>query len=73
MALLLFLGALGTFKLGEQRTFESQEVDRYGVPFGRVKTIGISNAERVGFRVIGGVCLGASVFLLARISRDRDK
>ena len=70
LAMLFLFGAIGSFALSQQFSFETQSQGLYGTPVGEVRTVYITPSDRIGYTISGAVCLAVSLFFIARIRRD---
>lgn len=69
-AILFALGTFAFFGLSQQDSYPAQDRTRYGNPVGEVRTVYITHADRVGYRVFGVASAVACLFFVARIRRD---
>ena len=70
MAVILLLGAIGGFGLSQRERFQTQTHTWTGAPVGEVRTVQITNGDRVGYIVFGIACMVGSLYFVARIRSD---
>lgn len=70
MAILFFFGALGGFGMSQRDTFRSQALSGRGKPAGPVYTVPVTRTEKIGFFALGGGCMTACLYFIARMRQN---
>jgi hypothetical protein len=66
LAMLLLLGAIGGFGLSTRRSFQVQSTTKYGTPIGPLRTVAVSQGDRIFYISFGLVCFIGSAYFIAR-------
>jgi hypothetical protein len=70
-ALLLLLGAIGSFDMATKTTpYQFQHISRFGSSDGPVRTAYVRDHDRAIYSAIGVACLAGVAYCLVRIRRE---
>ena len=70
MAILLLLGAIGSFAMSQRDSFQTQRQTWTGAPVGEPRTVQMTRGDRVGYIGFGIVCMVGCLYFVIRIRRD---
>ena len=66
LALLLAVGAIGSFGLAQKDSIKSRYEDRWGEPTGEEFTHHVTTMDRIGYVTLGVLLSMAALYILAR-------
>ena len=73
LAMLFAFGEIGSFALSQQVSFETQSDNGYGVPAGPVRTVYITEGDKLRYTISGAMCLAVCLYFIARVRRDDSR
>jgi hypothetical protein len=66
LALLLAVGAIGSFGLAKKDSIKSRYEDRWGKPVGEEITVRVTRLDRIGYVTLGVLLAMGALYILAR-------
>lgn len=66
LALLLAVGAIGSFGLAQKNSFKTRSQNRWGEPIGEEVTVRVTTLDRIGFVTLGVLLSMGALYILAR-------